>query len=63
MPCMREESYVKSLGEVEKAKAVCRDRLKDRLWRELWRDMIEVDGMEERVEEIGEGFYKVTVEI
>ena len=49
-------------SELEQVRLACERELKDLLWREVWRDMVELEGVEERVVDVG-GFYEVTLEI
>lgn len=51
------------LEDLEATRAECLEELKDRMWREVWRDMVELEGVDVSVREVGDGIYSVTAEI
>lgn len=51
------------LEDLEATRAECLVELKERMWREVWRDMVELEGVDVSVREVGDGIYSVTAEI
>jgi len=60
---MRVERLSIGLEDLEATRAECLEELKDRMWREVWRDMVELEGVDVSVREVGDGIYSVTAEI
>ena len=60
---MRVERLSIGLEDLEATRAECLGELKDRMWREVWRDMVELEGVDVSVREVGDGIYSVTAEI
>lgn len=54
-------AIVRSEDEVDVALEALKDRMKNMLWEECWRDAVEMDGVEESVERLESGCYRVSI--